>query len=177
MQMNNILYNRVLAAFIDYGIMITYATNLFLLSKVISSTNNWDFNNNPFVGQLIGFFFLTLPVVTYCYLTEKGSWKATIGKKLRNLKVVTEGANPSHNILLRNILKFVPWEISHTGVHWIIYYTSTDMETPFWIWIILITPQIVVVLYLISIFTTKGQSSIYDHISKTKIGSISLKVN
>ena len=115
---------------------------------------------------------LTLPVITYSYLTEKSNWKGTIGKKQRKLIVLTDQNRSTNNVLLRNILKYLPWELAHTGVHWIIYYTSNGIEAPLWTWIILILPQIVVVVYLISIVISKGRSSVYDTISKTKIVSL-----
>lgn len=167
--MTKILVNRILASVIDYGVIITYATILFLITKLMYSIFNWNFSNNPYIGQLIGFVTLTLPVITYSYLTEKGNWKGTIGKRLQKIIVLTEQNEPANNILVRNILKYLPWELAHTGVHWTIYYTSKDIETPIWTWIILILPQVVVIVYFVSIVISGGRSSVYDKISKTKI--------
>ena len=170
--MTKTLLNRILASIIDYGIIAAYATILFLATNKIFSIFNWKFSGNPYIGQLIGFMTLTLPVITYSYLTEKSNWKGTIGKKLRKLIVLTDQNKSTNNVLIRNILKYLPWELAHTGVHWIIYYTSNGIEAPLWTWIILILPQIVAVVYLISIVISKGRSSVYDNISRTKIVSL-----
>lgn len=167
--MTRTLLNRILASIIDYGIIAAYATLLFLATNTIFSIFNWKFSDNPYIGQLIGFMTLTLPVITYSYLTEKSNWKGTIGKRLRKLIVVTDPQKSTINVLSRNILKYLPWELAHTGVQWIIYYTSNGIEVPLWTWVILILPQIIAVVYLISIVISKGRSSIYDNISKTQI--------
>jgi RDD family len=174
--MPKILLNRILASFIDYGIIAVYATILFLCAKLIFSIFNWEFSGNPYIGQFMGMVTLTLPVITYSYLTEKSNWKGTVGKKLQKLVVLTDQNKSAHNILTRNILKYLPWELAHTGVHWTIYYTSIGIEIPLWTWFFLILPQIVVIAYLISVVISKGQSSIYDNISKTKIAHLAATV-
>jgi hypothetical protein len=128
---------------------------------------------SPITGQLIGFITLTLPVVAYSYLTEKSAWKGTVGKRVQKLIVSTD-QNISGNILLRNILKYLPWELAHTGVQWTIYYASKEIETPLWVWSVLVFPQIIVIGYLISIVISKGRSSLYDNIARTKIAPESI---
>jgi uncharacterized RDD family membrane protein YckC len=168
-KMTKTLLNRIIASIIDYGIIAAYATVLFLVSSTIFSIFDWKFSGSPYLGQLIGFITLTFPVITYSYLTEKSNWKGTVGKKLRKLCVLTDLNKSTNNILLRNILKYLPWEIAHTGVHWTNYFTSNGIEIPLWTWLILILPQVVAIVYLVSIVLSKGQSSVYDNISKTKI--------
>lgn len=165
----NILLKRFIASVIDFGIIAVYAILLLLGTIFISSVFDWKLNPNPYFGQLIGFITLTLPVIMYSYLTEKSKWKGTVGKKLQKLSVVTDHNKLAKNILIRNILKYLPWVFAHTGVHWTIYYIANDIETPLWTWIFLIIPQLVVIAYLISIINSKGQKSIYDNVAKTKI--------
>ena len=167
--MRQLLFKRILASIIDYAIITGYASILFLCTTIISSTSNLKFSENPIIGQLIGFMTLTLPVITYSYLTEKSDWRGTIGKRLQKIVVFTDQNKILKSILLRNILKYLPWEIGHTGVHWIIYYSSNSIETPLWVWVVLILPQIISIIYFISIVVSRGQSSIYDRISMTSI--------
>lgn len=167
--MTKTLLNRFLACIIDYGIIAVYATILFIGTNLVCTIFDWKYSVNPYMGQLIGFIALTLPVITYSVLTEKSNWKGTVGKKMRKIVVLTDQNKPINNILLRNILKYLPWELAHTGVHWTVYFSSNDTESPIWVWIILILPQIIVFAYFISIMVSKGQSSIYDSLSKTKI--------
>jgi len=69
-----------------------------------------------------------------------------------------------------NILKFLPWEIAHIGVHWIVYYSNTGTDIPIWVYALLILPQIVVFGYFISLIIYKGEYSFYDKIANTKVG-------
>lgn len=159
-----LIQKRSLAGFIDYCIIISYAGILFLLVTTFRPIENMLRTSNPIIAQLIGFFTLTLPVFIYFYLSEKGSHRATIGKRITKIQVSSTGS-----ILKRNLFKFLPWEIAHLGVHWIFYYSNNNIETPFWVWFCLITPQAAVFLYCISIIWSNGKSSIYDKWSQTDI--------
>jgi len=161
------LLHRILAWTIDFGIIVLYAVLLFMVTNLLFEVRQGGLN--PYLGQLIGFLTLTLPVITYSYLTEKSKWKATIGKRILNLIVLTNENKTTKSILLRNVLKYLPWELAHTGVHWIIYFESVGREIPIWTWTILIIPQAIVFIYFVSIMLSKGQSSIYDRISGTRL--------
>jgi len=161
------LINRILAWTVDFVIIVFYAFLLFIATQLCFEFSQGEIN--PYLGQLIGFLTLTLPVVTYSYLTERSKWKATIGKRLFNLTVDKNELKTTKSVLLRNVLKYLPWELAHTGVHWIIYFESVDKEVPIWTWTILIIPQVIVFLYFVSIIFSKGQDSIYDRISGTRL--------
>lgn len=161
------LIHRVLAWIIDFGIIVLYAVLLFSVTSLLFNVQQTDLN--PYFGQLIGFLTLTLPVIIYSYLTENSKWKATIGKRILNLIVLTPENKSTNNVLLRNVLKYLPWELAHTGVHWVIYFESIGRDTPIWTWVILIVPQIIVFIYFVTIIISKGQESVYDRISGTKL--------
>ena len=159
-----LIQKRFLAGFIDYCIIISYAGILFLLVTTVHPIESMLKTSNPIIAQLIGFFTLTLPVFVYFYFFEKGAYQATIGKRITKIQVSSTGS-----ILKRNLFKFLPWEIAHFGVHWIFFYSNNNIETPFWVWFCLITPQVVVFIYCISIIWSNGKSSIYDKCSQTSI--------
>ena len=100
---------------------------------------------------------------------EKSSWRATLGKRFMNISIYTSPKRNSQAVLLRNILKFLPWEIAHCGVHWIVYYSTIGIRPPIWVWMVLILPQVIALAYVISVFLYKGESSIYDKIANTSI--------
>ena len=83
--------------------------------------------------------------------------------------VVNNNSSFSNPVFIRTVLKFIPWEIAHTGVHWIVYYSLQDKNPPLWVLIVLIVPQLIVIAYVISIFATKGKRSIYDKAAGTKV--------
>lgn len=160
----NLLLRRLLAGVIDYGIVLVYAGTLFLIVTSISHLNSALETSSPIIGQLIGLISLTLPVFFYFYQCEKGTQSATIGKRLTKVKLQQSGS-----VLKRNILKFLPWEMAHAGVHWLIFYSTNQIDIPVWVWICLITPQVVVLFYSLSIILSHGKYSLYDRWSETAI--------
>ena len=162
--MNKLILKRILAFGLDYLILVSYGMVLFGVTTTIGVASL-----TPLEGQLVGFISLTLPVFLYFYLMEKSRLAATLGKRVMNISVQTLIANNSQRILFRNILKFLPWEIAHLGVHWIIYYSTIDKAPPVWVWVALILPQVIVLGYILSIVLYSGESSFYDRIANTKI--------
>jgi uncharacterized RDD family membrane protein YckC len=152
--------------------MLLYALVLYAIAMMVYDNLNIQPSvNSPIWGQITGFFSLTLPVFLYFFLSERSAWQGTIGKRLMSLQVAFNApiGNRSQRVLHRNLLKFLPWEIAHTGLHWLIYYSNNGIEIPLWIWITLMLPQIVIMAYFVSIFAYGGNRSVYDNIAKTQI--------
>jgi uncharacterized RDD family membrane protein YckC len=148
---------------IDYFVIALYGTLLFFVVSLIGIPDL-----GPISGQIVAFFTLTLPVFLYFLLMERSSKKGTFGKQLMKLKVLPqEGKSP--NYFKRNLLKFLPWEIAHTGIHWMYYFDAISNEPPLWLWFVLILPQIAVFIYFVSIVLSKGSSSFYDQLSFTMV--------
>ena len=164
------LKKRFLAFMIDYLIIISYVLLLFLITTNIYKYFNVDTASiTPITGQIIAFISLTIPVFLYSYFLESSKHQATIGKRIMNIFVTNNWSDRNGSILLRNILKFLPWEVAHLGIHWVIYYSDLGIDPPIWVMIVLIIPQIVIVVYLISIFLHKGTSSLYDKLANTSV--------
>ncbi|MBD8488849.1 RDD family protein [Echinicola sp. CAU 1574] len=159
--MNKLVIRRLLAGMIDYGFVMIYAmillaffSGLYFLIQVNPA------EVHPLLAQGMGFFVLTLPVFFYFFKAESGSHQGTFGKRLMRIKVV------SGSIFIRNFLKLLPWEVGHAGVHWMIFYAEKGQEVPLWVWVLLILPQLVMLLYWASIIIYKGKSSLYDLVAK-----------
>jgi uncharacterized RDD family membrane protein YckC len=162
--MSKLILKRILAFGLDYLIITGYGMVLFGVTTSIGVAGL-----SPLKGQVVGFVSLTIPVFLYFFLMEKSSSAATLGKRVMNISVQTHTANNSQKIFVRNILKFLPWEIAHFGIHWIMYYSEIDKAPPVWVWVSLILPQLIVFIYMLSIVLYKGESSFYDRIANTKI--------
>jgi uncharacterized RDD family membrane protein YckC len=162
--MLKLILRRVTATFLDYLLIGTYALMLWLVFSQFSFPTL-----GPVSGQFIGFFSLTLPALLYVYFTEKGRHHATLGKLALGLKV--NKRNPSGSVLIRNVLKFLPWEIAHTGVHWMFYYELMDINPPLWIWLLLIFPQVVIIIYFLSLFLSGGKETLYDKLAHTAVNT------
>lgn len=162
--MYHLFFKRVLAFLIDYVVIIIYATSLFMASTFLSSIVNFQLSlDSPFKNQLLSFFSLTLPVFLYFYISEKSKSGVTLGKRFLKLKIKRVSESKKKNLFLRNFLKILPWEVAHVGVYQIVLFNNES----FGVLILLIIPQITVLIYLISIFQSKGSQSIYDKVSNT----------
>lgn len=160
-----LLKKRILAALLDYLVIVVYALVLFCITITLFPLEELSNQNNPISGQLIGFLTLTLPVFLYFVLMESSKHKATLGKLALNIRVNSK----TRSVFKRNLLKFLPWEIAHLGVHWMFYYNSQNINEPSWLWLVLILPQIIALMYFVSIIYTKGKSSVYDNLACTSI--------
>ncbi|WP_299228246.1 RDD family protein [uncultured Psychroserpens sp.] len=166
------ILKRILAYLLDYIIIIAYAGILFLLTLVIHHISDKPIiTQDPITGNVISFFTLTLPVFLYFYFYESSSKNGTLGKQKLKIRVIN---NTKRNVFIRVLLKILPWEIAHFAVHWSVYYSNKNIDTPLWVWVLLILPQIIVLIYFMSVLLSRGTSSIYDRIANTGIQESSL---
>jgi len=159
---------RITAYLIDCFIVFLYAVLLFTINYFIHKLLDKPFDNyGPISGQVISFFSLTLPVFIYFYLLESNpKKKGSIGKWFMKLEILN---NSRRNVLIRVFFKLLPWEIAHLGIHWSTYYYSIHIDPPLWVWMVNIVPYIIVLVYLLSIFFSKGATTVYDRIANTEI--------
>lgn len=163
----HLIFKRSLACIIDWVIILLYAILLFGIVALLSQAGVLTIRTvHPVTGQLIGFCTLTLPVILYFILFEAGHHHATIGKRILKIEVTGESI-AVRQVIVRNIIKFLPWEFAHTGILWVNYIKTP--ETPLWIWFLLIAPQVVVVVYIMTVVATKGSRSLYDMIAGTRV--------
>ena len=95
-----LLKRRILAALVDYLIIVVYALVLFSITITLFPLEELS-NNNPISGQLIGLLSLTLPVFLYFILMESSKYKASLGKLALNIKVNSK----TGSVLKRNVFK------------------------------------------------------------------------
>ena len=157
--MKNLILKRLIAFIIDYLLILIYLFLLFGITIFIGPKPL-----GPVSGQLLGFISVTVPVFLYFFLMEN-KFGATIGKFFMEISINPEKGN----LFNRNLCKFLPWEVAHFGIHWIYYFIRLDIQPPVWVWISLIFPQIVVIVYFISIVLTSGKSSVYDKFAQTEV--------
>jgi uncharacterized RDD family membrane protein YckC len=166
----HLIFKRILAFMIDCVVIVVYAAILFAVTMILSQAGMVTLGSvHPVTGQLIGFCTLTLPVILYCIIFEAGQRHATIGKRILKIEVTADEITTGQ-IIVRNIIKFLPWECAHAGVLWINYIKTPD--TPLWIWFLLIVPQIAVVAYTMSVVAAKGSRSLYDMIAGTRVRQV-----
>ncbi len=112
---------RVLAYLIDLALLYVYIIVLFMSSMALDTV--WPFHHlmaeSYVLRHSISFFSLTFPLILYFILMEKGPRQGTLGKSWMKMRVVrVDGRRASLGLLtIRNVFKFLPWEIAHTHLH------------------------------------------------------------
>ena len=159
------------ALFVDLLLIVIYACCLF--GVVFLITGGEPVQLSPYMGQLVAFLTLTLPALVYFVITENSSHQASIGKRLFKLKVsAVDGSKaPLSAIVVRNVVKLLPWEIAHAFIQALFYYLNLhkEMEVPAWVLIGLVIPQVAVAVYALLPLLSHTEQSVDDLLSKTKV--------
>lgn len=123
---------RVLAFAGDWFVVAAWGGALFGLVMFVTAGQPTP-PPSPWVGQVIGFLAMTAPVTLYFAAFESSAFQATPGKRLLGLRVLDERGERLHfgHALLRNGLKFVPWEAGHTVAQQAFYSGETGL--PAWV--------------------------------------------
>lgn len=125
---------RVAALLLDYGIILGWMAILAAATLALSAITGGFFNwlsLGTAGAQALGFLLLVLPVGIYLYASEASSRQATVGKRVLRLKVVeaSTGGRPSRSrILVRTVVKLLPWEIAHFAVWNIVALVAAEDE-------------------------------------------------
>lgn len=168
------LKQRFLALFIDLCVIILYAVCLlgatlafyqFILGSIPNTINGIDIN----LAHLIGFTTLTFPVGLYFFFAEAGKHRATLGKRIAKVKVSSKNKKnvTKKQIAIRTIVKLLPWEFAHTFVYQVVYYSSTNTETPLWVLIGLCIANLLPLAYVSLVLIRKDRAGPHDLVART----------
>ena len=141
-----------------------------MLAKLILDFSFSFENVDAVSGELIGFTSLTLPVILYFTFSENSKHAGTFGKRKLNLQVVAEDLSDTKfgQLLIRNFIKFLPWELAHFFIFRLYQFNRNDIQPPAWIFAGLIISQALALAYL-SLLFLKGHRSIYEFLSSTRV--------
>ena len=168
----SIVIKRIKAFLIDYLIILIYLGLLVATSLLISRIFHLGSENvSPAIGELIAFVTLTLPIILYFTLSENGKYAGTIGKRKFGLHVVSKSFTKASfwQLLIRNCIKFLPWELAHFFVFRLFYFASTSTITPTWVLTGLISSQLLAIIYLLFLIFSKNKRSVYELFSQTRV--------
>lgn len=167
------VWQRCVAFLLDYLIIAAYLVLLVIISVGLGfGPLRGAFQAmfaSPNISEFSAFLLLVLPVILYFALFECSSWQATWGKRKRGLRVVTtHGTRLSlPRSLVRSLLKFVPWELTHACL-WRIPGWPLAPATPSPIIMAgLVLVWVLVGIYLISMIVSKKHQALYDWIAGT----------
>lgn len=160
-------WRRVGAYLIDYVVILLWIAALALMAEAgwvgLKGSGDMEFWARASL-QAQAFGLLTGPVILYFILCERSGWRGTIGKRLTNLKV--EPAS-FPKIILRNILKFLPWEMAHTAI-WQGSPMPLASEPNTLGWTLIVVSMGLCLLYIIGLFVGSGRT-LYDRIAGTRV--------
>jgi uncharacterized RDD family membrane protein YckC len=161
---------RVAAFALDYIIILGYLLGLALLSLLTTqlfSASQWLFADRV-RAQFVAFLLVTLPVTLYFAVSESSPQRATWGKQRLKLKVGDRNGNRISvwRAFGRTLLKFVPWEISHTLI-WQIYFSQAAPSV--WISYGFALVYLLIGLNIVSLILTKTNQTLYDLLTFTYV--------
>lgn len=163
-------FRRVAAFAADYMVIAVYAA---LLTFVSFQITGGDFQApasaaDKLSGHIIGFATMTLPVVLYFTFLEAGRGGASFGKRLLGVRVVDASGEPVGipRSLVRNALKFLPWEVAHAAIWHVPDRPFLDPMPPINL-SISIGALALALIYIASMFF--GGRTIYDRIAGTGV--------
>ena len=163
-------WKRAGAFALDYLVILGYLLGialLALLANAMFGANEWLFADRV-RAQLVAFLIVTLPVSLYFAISESSPSQATWGKQRLKLKVTDRDGNRIGiwRSLARTLLKFVPWELSHTLI-WQIYF-SPQIESA-WINYGFTLVYLLIGLSIASLLLTKTHQTLYDLLTNTYV--------
>lgn len=167
--MNVSVIQRFKASLIDYLLIAGYLLSLMVLTVFIFPSLQSFFQGSLEVAQFTGFLMVTLPVTIYFAAFDSLGKGQTFGKRKMKIRVVTlDGQKPGLlRSAIRNLLKFVPWELSHFLVYRLMV-LGNDPVPAFY----MVVGGFVYVLmfsYLTTAIFSKRKQTLYDWFVKTQV--------
>lgn len=164
------LRRRLLSLAIDFSMIVAYVLLLFGMTSliyrlVLGTTPVFDI----FTAHLIGFVTLILPVLVYFIISELGVSSNTLGKRIVGLKVASiDNKKLSINqAVLRNVIKFLPWEFAHVLVY-ILILVPKAADTKLLIFGLILV-NIIPIVYLSMIVFRSDHRGPHELISRTEV--------
>lgn len=167
---------RIVALLIDYALILAWMA-LLTLSTVITWAITGQSTNWLALGvggaQLLGFLLLVLPVGVYLFACEASSRHATVGKRVMGLRVVDEkstGAPAPWRVLVRTIVKLLPWEAAHFFIWQTIATVSADsLVFPAWVLVGLILADVIPLVYVGFVLFNRERRGPHDLAAGTRV--------
>jgi uncharacterized RDD family membrane protein YckC len=165
---------RIAALLIDYALIVGWvaivaavAAGIAIAAGGFANWLAWGVG----VAELLGFAVLVLPVGIYLFVSEASRRQATVGKRALGMRVVGRDGSraPAWRILVRTIVKLLPWEIAHFFVWHTVAAASTDGVFPPWLILGLVVADVLPVAYLLTVLIQPERRGPHDLIAGTRV--------
>lgn len=152
-------------------LIVLVGIGLFLTTGPIGA--EWTaLMSDPVRADIVAFLLTVLPITLYFAFGEAPSG-ATWGKRRVGLVVATPlAAGVGLGIgraLLRNGLKFLPWQLSHTAIFHISGSAASSGEPPRWSVALQAIAWVLVAAYLVGLTRFGGHRPLYDRLAGTVV--------
>lgn len=169
------LWQRIKAFAFDYLIIAGYLMLTVLLGVGINlalPNVSQAFFANRYNGQVISSLLVTLSIALYFPRQESSSQQATWGKRKIGVRVIRTDGSPLTfaRALGRTLLKFVPWELSHTLI-WQLRFAQSEVEPLILAGFVLV--WLLVGANVVSCWLSGKHQTIYDKMSDTYVVKVS----
>jgi uncharacterized RDD family membrane protein YckC len=171
----SLLWQRLVAFALDYLVISAYLVVLVALSLLIgvtpAGTRFRALFANPNSAELTAFALLVVPVLLYFALFESSPARATWGKRVRGLQVVTMAGTTVGlpRAIARNALKLLPWELTHACLWRIPGWPLAAHDPPLWASVGLVLVWVIVVLYAVSLLVSRTGQTLYDRLTGVRV--------
>jgi uncharacterized RDD family membrane protein YckC len=167
---------RLLSLLIDYALIVAYLVVLGLVAlgtyALTGSLFDW-LSLGTAGAELLGFIVLVLPVGVYLYRCEASARQATVGKRLLGLRVVDASAGgrlSKPRVLVRTIVKLLPWELAHFMVWQTVAFTATGAtDFPTWLSVGLVLANALPLLYIGMVLFQKDGRGPHDLVARSRV--------
>ncbi|CAI6023953.1 RDD family protein [Cohnella sp. JJ-181] len=158
---------RLIAYWLDFMLLAVILISVQWLVYTVTSGFPFDFLVEGSDIELWVLATMSLPVWAYFIYFEMKK-RQTMGKRWLRLVVGDEkGAKINFcQALCRTFIRLLPWELTHVIVLVPEPWWSVDEPGhPYFIYI----PNIMMILYVVVLFSSKGKRTIHDGLTKTKV--------
>jgi len=163
-------WQRAKAFALDYLVILGYLIALTLLFLIVNRFSNGlpRLFASRIQAQVSVFLLVTFPVTLYFAIGEASVRQATWGKQRLGLKVADRDGSRIGlwRALARAVLKFIPWELSHTLI-WEIYFSQGSFSTFINYGYIMV--YLLIGLNVASVVMTRTKQSLYDLLAGTYV--------
>jgi len=155
------VFRRIAAFMCDYLFILLYLGLLMLAQSVFPAIRGWFLDAS--IAHPASFLLVTLPVAAYFAVSEASAAKATFGKRIMHIQVVSNNGErlTAGASVIRAVVKFIPWELGHCAV-WRFRFASGDPGQYRNAKLFLAFVWILLAAYLISMALDKRRRTPYD---------------
>jgi hypothetical protein len=163
-------WNRLLAWLVDWACILGWAAVTAAIGVPLylaGATRGIDAVTVNVVSAVV----LVVPVTLALAWLESSRWQASVGKRLRRLRVTDarSGTRVSFGrALLRNAVKLsLPWTIGHAAVIEIVG-VGPAAQVPVGVWVLTAVAYLLPIWYVVSLFVGSGRPP-YDRLARTRV--------